>query len=97
MAFGNLMESDAEKAELLNSFFVRKASLSASDGVLPNILAAPATDSQTLTELSVSLQDVQRACMALTPGKHLDPTASLPACLWYLLMKLHHVSITSFP
>ena len=33
-ASGNPMESDAEKAELLNSFFVRQASLSASDGVL---------------------------------------------------------------
>ena len=64
-AAGNLIESDAEKAEVLNSFFVRQASLSASDGVLPNILAAPVTDSQTLREHSVSLQDVQRALHGL--------------------------------
>ena len=66
---GNPIESDAEKAEVLNSFFVRQASLSASDGVLLNILAAPVTDSQTLTELSVSLQGVQRALHGLDARK----------------------------
>ena len=67
-ASGNPMESDAEKAEVLNSF-VRQASLSALDGVLPNILAAPVTDSQILTELSVSLQDVLRALHGLDARK----------------------------
>ena len=78
---GNPIESDAEKAEVLNSFFVIQASLSASDGVLPNILAAPVTDSQTLTELSVSLQDVQRALHGLdarkAPGSDGIPTRLL--------------------
>ena len=94
-ASGNLIESDAEKAEVLNSFFVRHASLSASDGVLPNILAAPVTDSQTLTELSVSLQDVQRALHGLdarkAPGSDGIPTRLLVVLANEIAPCVHHI------
>ena len=95
------MESDAENAEVPNSFFVWQASLSASDGVLPNILAAPVTDSQTLTELSVSLQDVQRALHGLD-ARIAESTwirrHTVPACLSRYLLNwkpkapcVHHI------
>ena len=96
-ASGNPMESDAEKAELLNSFFFRQASrsLSASDGILPNILAAPVTDSQTLTELSVSLQDVQRALHGLdarkAPGSDGIPTRWLVVLANEIAPRVHHI------
>ena len=94
-ASGNLIESDAEKAEVLNAFFVRQASLSASDGVLTNILAAPVTDSQTLTELNVSLQDVQRALHGLdarkAPGSDGIPTRLLVVLANEIAPCVHHI------
>ena len=94
-ASGNAMESDAEKAEVLNSSLVRQASLSASDGVLPNILAAPVTDSQTLTELSVSLQDVHRALHGLdarkAPGSDGIPTRLLVVLANEIAPCVHHI------
>ena len=79
----------------LNSFFVRQASLSASDGILPNILAAPVTDSQTLTELSVSLQDVQRALHGLdarkAPGSDGIPTRWLVVLANEIAPRVHHI------
>ena len=79
----------------LSSFFVRQASMSASDGVLPNILTAPVTDSQTLTELSVSLQDVQRALHGLdarkAPGSDGNPTRLLVVLANEIAPCAHHI------
>ena len=67
---GRIVEDDHEKAELLNSFFVRQSSLSASAGDPPVVNTEPVTDpSQILTQLEVSLDDVRQALHTLDPRK----------------------------
>ena len=67
---GRIVEDDQEKAELLNSFFVRQSSLSASAGDPPVVNTEPETDpSQILTQLEVSLDDVRQALHTLDPRK----------------------------
>ena len=60
-----------------------------------NILAAPVTDSQTLTELSVSLQDVQRALHGLdarkAPGSDGIPTRLLVVLANEIAPCVHHI------
>ena len=65
-----IVEDDHEKAELLNSFFVRQSSLSASAGDPPVVNTEPVTDpSQILTQLENSLDDVRQALHTLDPRK----------------------------
>ena len=67
---GRIIEDDHEKAELLNSFFVRQSSQSASAGDLPVVNTEPVTDpSQILTQFEVSLDDVRQALRTLDPRK----------------------------
>ena len=67
---GRIVEDDHKKAELLNSFFVRQSSLSASAGDPPAVNTEPVTDpSQILTQLEVSLDDVRQALHTLDPRK----------------------------
>ena len=92
---GRIIEDDHEKAELLNSYFVRQSSQSASAGDPPVVNTEPVTDpSQILTQFEVSLDDVRQALRTLDPRKALGCDGVPTRLILWWLRKLRHVFIT---
>ena len=94
-----LIETDAEKADVLNDFFVQQSTVDDSYAPLPQIIAA---NHDTLDDIDINQQDVLNAIKDLDPNKALGPDLISPQLikegkneLAYPYSKLFNLSIES--